>query len=266
MSEESQTSSEPNLAGPLGWKRNPYGLLEGVKYEFNSDNSINWRAMIPKEFLTPNKEKTSETDVSKLEDKDLIILLGGIKYLAKLRGYTAVSHDPIIFPEHHYVAVKTKICWIGNYETDGQPVCFEEVADANDNNTKSFAKLYLTSIAANRGFVRAVRNFLGINIVGDAELGEAKLTSDPGNAGAVKPQDTLQEFLEKNKCQFERVKNLLIKKGMEEANEWNSVQEIPTAKVYEVRTAVVEAIAEKATEKANKKEKSSQKQTNPPTQ
>jgi hypothetical protein len=256
----SENTTEANSPYPPSlFRRNSYGLLDNVKYEFNPDGSINWRALIPKEFLVPNKEKTQETDVTKLEDKDLIILLGGLKYLAKLRGYTEVRQTLVkADPEHQYVAVNTKICWVGNYETDNQPVCFEELADAHPNNTTGFGKQYLTSIAANRGFVRAVRNFLGINIVGDAELKGANMTSDPGDMGAVKPQDTLEEFFQKNKCKFENVKNLLIKNGMEEATDWNSSKDIPTAKVFEVQALVKKAIEEKVAKKSAEKGQATQ--------
>ena len=39
----------------MTYKRNELGLLEGVKYEYNEDGSINWRAMVSPEHLYPNK-------------------------------------------------------------------------------------------------------------------------------------------------------------------------------------------------------------------
>ena len=80
---------------PKTFKRNEYGLLEDppIPYIYNEDGSVNWRKMIRPEFLVPNKQRTQETDITKLEDKDLLILLGGIKELAQIRGFTCVSYD-----------------------------------------------------------------------------------------------------------------------------------------------------------------------------
>ena len=79
---------------PLIVKRNQYGLLEdeNVKYEFTLDGSVNWRKMIKPEFLVANRDITAETDISKLEDRELIILLGGLKDLAAIRWYTSVEY------------------------------------------------------------------------------------------------------------------------------------------------------------------------------
>ena len=41
--------------GPAKFKRNPFGLLDYVDYEFNEDGSVNWRSMIKDEHLFPNK-------------------------------------------------------------------------------------------------------------------------------------------------------------------------------------------------------------------
>ena len=62
---------------PTVFKRNQYGLLEdkAVEYQFNVDGTVNWRKMIKPEFLVANRDRTDETDISKLEDNELIILL-----------------------------------------------------------------------------------------------------------------------------------------------------------------------------------------------
>ena len=91
--------SDKKIYGPDIYKRNEHGLLENVDYTFNEDGSIDWRAMIKPEFLYPNKgwfdarnkptPKTSEG----LDDKQLLIMLGGIKELAKLRGYSSIDFE-----------------------------------------------------------------------------------------------------------------------------------------------------------------------------
>ena len=70
--------------------RDKNGLVSGVDYISDDSGLIDWRKMIKPEFLVPNRDRTNQTDVSKLKDHELIILLGGIKELAQIRGYTDV--------------------------------------------------------------------------------------------------------------------------------------------------------------------------------
>ena len=85
--------------GPDSYKRNEDGLLENAEYEFNEDGSVNWKAMIKPEFLYPNRgwfdarNKPIPNSIEGLDDKQLLIMLGGIKELAKLRGYCGVDFD-----------------------------------------------------------------------------------------------------------------------------------------------------------------------------
>ena len=138
-------------------------MLIESENDFNEDGTVNWRKMVKEEFLVPNKQRTQETDVSKLEDYQLIILLGGIKELAQIRGYTNVRYE-VTSPSSDYVVATCSIDWIPNYETEDRNVTFSAIGDASPSNTQSFAKFFLGPIAENRAFVRCVRNFLKINI------------------------------------------------------------------------------------------------------
>ena len=91
-------------------KRNEHGLIvnDSIEYVFDENGFVDWRKMIKQEHLVPNKQKTTDTDVSKLEDKDLIILLGGIKELAQIRGYTKVSYV-VVSPSPEYVVTTCSI-------------------------------------------------------------------------------------------------------------------------------------------------------------
>ena len=83
--------------------RNEDGLINGVDYVFTDDGLIDWRKMVKPEHLVPNKDRTSETDVTKLKDYQLIILLGGIKELAQIRGYTDVKYDVVYSHILYYI-------------------------------------------------------------------------------------------------------------------------------------------------------------------
>ena len=170
--------SKKKIYGPDIYKRNEHGLLENVDYEFNEDGSVNWRAMIKEEFLYPNKDwftsrkKDVPNSVECLSDKQLLIMLGGIKELAKMRGYSTVAFD-VTQPSDGYVCARCTINWDKNYETQDE-VAYQDYANATLANTDNFCAKFLETIACNRAFVRCVRNYLNIHIVGADEIDKSK--------------------------------------------------------------------------------------------
>ena len=235
----------------MNYNRNELGLLEGVEYQYNEDGSINWRAMIAAEHLYPNKgwfearNKPMPNSVEGLEDIQLLIKLSGIKELAKLRGFTKVSYE-IIKCELDHVAVKCAIHWSGNYESQGEPIYFEDVANATSYNTSNFAQKFLETIAVNRAFVRCVRNFLNIHIVGADEIdtSNGKKTAPPQQKeiASYGPLTTLMAHLQLNDTEedFDQFKGILRsawknkKYQNEDAKEWTGWSDIPTKEVVKL--------------------------------
>lgn len=185
------------------FSRDNLGLLKSVQYNFNEDGSINWRSMIKPEFLYVNKEwfQLRKQEIPKsidgLTDKQLLILLGGIKHLAKIRGYNYVRYD--ISGDKENVVAKCEIEWIPNFENQNT-VRFEDIASANSSNSDKFCQKFLETIACNRAFVRCVRNFLNINIVGDDEIDKSgqSLSIDSSenpeeSSYIMKPHETLEK-------------------------------------------------------------------------
>ena len=216
--------------------RNQYGLVDNknLNYIFNDDGTINWRKMVKTEYLVPNRQKTQETDVSKLEDKNLLILLGGIKELAQIRGYTTVEYK-VVAASENYFATSCRITWIPNYETGGREIVFESLADATSNNTKSFARFFLAAIAENRAFVRCVRNFLKINIVSQEELGDAKLLEDVSpQENPTSPLSLLEKIMKQKNVSFEILKSKLVKENFDNIENIKNINDIPKAKIFEL--------------------------------
>jgi hypothetical protein len=210
------------------------GLIKGVKYVFTEDGLIDWRKMVKPEFLVSNRQRTKETDVTKLEDRDLLILLGGIKELAQIRGYTSVRYD-VHTPSPDYVVTTCSISWIPNYETEGRDVVFSAIGDASPSNTQSFAKFFLGPIAENRAFVRCVRNFLKINIVGQEELGNAKLASEESSdENTADPKVLLEKVMKEKGLTFEVVKKKLIKEDFDDVDSIKTLADIPKMKTFEL--------------------------------
>jgi hypothetical protein len=227
----------PKVVPPNLITRNKYGLIDdtNLNYIFNDDGTINWRKMVKTEHLVPNRQKTQETDVSKLQDKDLLILLGGIKELAQIRGYTKVEYN-VVSATESYFATSCRITWIPNYEADGREIIFEALADASCNNTKSFARFFLAAIAENRAFVRCVRNFLKINIVSQEELGDAKLLDEVVTIqdNPTSPHVLLEKVMKDRGVTFEALKNKLIKEKFDNAENLNNINDIAKVKIFEL--------------------------------
>lgn len=219
--------------------RNEIGLLNNLIYIYNSDGTINWKAMVKEEFLVPNKDKFpsgtdfNSIDVTQVDDSQLLILLGGIKDIACIRGFTEVNYD-VITARQDYVAVKCNICWIPNYETGMLPVKFSALADAHFENTSGFGNKFLMAISENRAFIRAVRNFLRINIVGQDEIDPKKKNEIIEESQPTNPSNVLNKVMLEVGLNFEVIKSKLSLEGDEDAKKWNSVSDIPKKRIFEI--------------------------------
>jgi len=249
--EEILSANKLSATPPALITRNEHGLVNdgSIKYVYTPEGLVDWRKMIKPQFLAPNKQnfekrgKAVPTSIEGLDDRDLVILLAGIKDLAQIRGYREVKHN-IISPAADYIASSCSIEWIPNFETEGRTVIFSAIGDASPFNTNSFGKNYLGPIAENRAFVRAVRNFLKINIVSQEEIGAA------GGAGAeADPTDVsgdlLAQTMATNGVTFEKLKSKLIEEKFEGADDLKSVFDIPKFKQFEL----IERIKKKAAAK-----------------
>ena len=199
--------------------------------------------MIKEEFLYPNKgwfdsrNQPVPTSPEGLEDKQLLIMLGGIKELAKMRGYSTVAFD-VVHSSDGYVTAKCMINWNKNYETQDE-VVYEDYANATLSNTDNFCAKFLETIACNRAFVRCVRNYLNIHIVGADEIDKSQSTAQSYESDTVATPITPVDLLEKtlrekhNVDSFEGCKNVLrdLWKSEsyrnEKAKEWSCFKDIP---------------------------------------
>lgn len=163
------------------FQRGPNGLLVDYVHQFNADGSVNWRASLLPEhlYVNPDYEKelkmqfgvTSrrQIDVTKVEDRKLLVLLDGWRHLLKLRGFKSViiKMDSVT-PEK--AAATCTIELIGNYETGGQPITFSDSASASLYSVSGSFQLHLEAMAANRALVRCARAALGVKIYGKDEF------------------------------------------------------------------------------------------------
>jgi len=216
---------------------NHLGLREGISYSLDHNGFIDWVKLIDSKYIVANKtnferrKMSVPEDLSTLEDKDKLVLLWGFKSVAQIRGYRSVRFNPI-FVSESLVSLECQICWRGNCETGHDEVCFSGCGDAHPGNTFSFARKYLTAIAENRAFVRAVRNSLNIPILGQDEIGpDQEDSSDKSSSGSVGPHHLLKLKLKEKGKTFDSLKKRLLAEGQIDPSEWNTEEDIPVDKL-----------------------------------
>ena len=229
-------------------KRNEYGLIEDKKYVFDDNGLVDWRKMINPLYLVPNKQvfdrkgKKVPDTIEGLEDRELLILLGGLKELAQIRGFNSVTY-PVLSASDGNVTVVCQIIWIPNYETEGRTVTFSAIGDATPKNTNSFGKDYLGPIAENRAFVRAVRNFLKINIVSQEEVNGNSVPNDSDNESVRKLRETMLQ----HGVTFDMIKSKLVQEKVDKAETFSSIEDIPKFKQFELTERIKAKAANKTT-------------------
>ena len=245
----SENATEPSWVPKRSIVRNSYGLIEGVEYKYTPEGLIDWRKMINPKHLVVNKQsferqnKPIPDSIEGLEDKDLLILLAGIKELAVTRGYESVLYK-VTAPNDSCVIAACNINWIPNFENQNQDISFSSIGDATYANATGFGKMFLGPIAENRSFVRCVRNFLRVNILGQDEL-TPKMEAMPDAPASSKNllEDTMREY----GIEFKTVKNTLLRDKVPNAENMNSVSDIPKRLQLELIARIKKKMEDKAT-------------------
>lgn len=154
--------------------RDDNGLLPNVTHKFTDDGFVDWKAMIPEKYIVINEDKFKNrgipTSIKECKDNELLILLGGIKEVAKIRGLVTRSNK-VVRADDTACVVECTVEFSPNFETGFRPLIYSDVASCGrDNCSSEIQRSFKESIAANRAFVRAVRNALRIDIVASDEL------------------------------------------------------------------------------------------------
>lgn len=233
---------------------NAVGLRNGVNYSFTEEGLVDWKEMIPDEFIVISKSyldehqidpsEVSEEEMAELKsavpERDLVILLGGFKYLARLRGFLDCSYETLDSRDGYY-ATKCKVIFRPTYENGGMPFAVEAQANASVSNTSPPFDKFLESIAENRAFIRVIRTALNINIVGSDEVEGILSDLDPSNARfiegnkTVTVQGALRAHLKEKNKSWEDFYNFMKEKGEPLFDEkWGSFEDIPDSVATEL--------------------------------
>jgi hypothetical protein len=121
-----------------------------------------------------------------------------------------------------------------------EPVSFSALADAHLDNTKDFAKNFLMAIAENRAFIRTVRSFLKINIVGNDEMGKTTHvdTEIEPNTLVTQPVALLEKTMEEHNLSFSQIKERAVQKKMENAETWQSIKDISPLSMFTIISGI----------------------------
>lgn len=210
------------------------GLMEGLDYKLKDNGLIDWRGMIPAQYFVPHtqwfqsRNLTVPKSTDGLTDKQLLILLDGIKYVANLRGYHSVEYPKIVSTREHCTAV-CRIQWKPNCD-DPDGKVFSSIGDATPDNTMSFAKFYLGAIAENRAFVRCVRNSLGIEVTGADEIGRAPeedKEESTANKQVQRVYDKIVSLMDIYDYDFEDIRGKLESQGVKGADKFKKIEDVP---------------------------------------
>lgn len=181
------------------------GLISGIEYPRLPNGRIDWKHLIPTQHIVFNvKNEKLAAEIEKaygapakslvyadvaakqpVDDRHILILLAGFQEVAELRGYRAarIPHLPL---GQGIVGCACEIDWIPNEEEPLGKTSFG-TADATFENTGGFG--YLTAMAGNRAFVRAVKNGLGIRVLGFDEIAtkDTPLPESGTSSGSATP-------------------------------------------------------------------------------
>lgn len=195
-----------------------YGLYTNVEYKFKENGRIDWKKMIPKEFIVPNtrnfeaRGEDVPENLDECDDKDKLILLDGFKYVAKLRRIKSVKKR-LVSPSDNFAACTCEVEFYPNCD-DPNGITITGSADFNSNYVSDFTKEYVASMAANRAFIRAVQFALDIPIYGKDEMSSK---SSPKNEEGFRNNaalNTLKNLCEKYEIKLSTIDKALRKDGI----------------------------------------------------
>jgi hypothetical protein len=235
--------------------------LENQKYEeaFNSTPEELGEAAVKeakkseiakKDIVKPVKfdwEKYLEENPQfKTKDKDSgieVLLLQFFKDIAHKEGFLSVRYSPLGNADQGYCGVSCEIEW------PNLPRISSGLADAHFNNCHSFTKYYLSPMAENRSFIRAVKQYFNIPYLGKDEIGQTPKEEPKTNEAPTGPYVVLKKAAKDklNITSFDGFKSFLRKQVKEDPDiawlkpdeykewaEYNDWQEIKKPKILEL--------------------------------
>lgn len=149
----------PTADSKINWREK---LDSNIDYLLLNKDTAKRKKLITKDYIPRDEEieilKSLEDDSAKL------IFLQFFKDLLHEEGFQSVEYFPIGEASPDYCGLVCKITWKNGQISSG-------VADAHRGNCYSFTSSYVGAMAENRSFVRSVKSYFNISILGYDEIG-----------------------------------------------------------------------------------------------
>lgn len=239
--------------------------VSGRKTSFNVEN-VPWRKLIDPKFTYVNeqyfKDRNLELPANKeeVDDDGLIVRLSGLKDLAAKHGYDFIGYKNISTDSEN-VVYRCSIRWARTAYNGHKNVSTVGIASANRDNLTTSGFKYKESIASNRAFARAVRDYFGIFSVSEEELDKTipeKICSEVYQPnGSISPKDLRSPLLlEKAAIDVFGVKSFSEFKEklssftsdheiLEESKDWESYKDISSDRCKKLRKLIKDSKKEK---------------------
>lgn len=224
-------------------------VKSGAVLPKDENGGIDWRNIVSQKNILLNRKKFGESlgiiteSLSKEETNNykatagpefLMISLGGFRELVKARGYDSCATN-LIYCDSEMFVFRTTIHFLPNDE-EPNGVYFDGIGSASPSNVNSVVVRYLPSVAESRAFIRAARNYFGIEILGSDEVKtdeEVKVN----NAIPFVPNVTLKSKMEARGISLEELKELTAgssKITWEES--WKTLDDLPVGACFVILT------------------------------
>lgn len=220
----------------------------GAVLQKDVNGIVDWRNLISQKHILLNRKKFADIGIrvealskeetnhykNTVEPEFLMISLAGFRELAKKRGYDACSTNLVYCDADMYV-FRTTLHFLPNDE-EPNGVLFDGIGGANLSNVNVAFAPYLPAIAENRAFVRAVRNYFGIETLGWDEVktdGEVKVN----DAIPFGPHVTLKGKMDSKGVDFEGLKTLTANSDKIEWQEsWKTLEDLSPGACFVILT------------------------------
>lgn len=228
-----ETCDQANLASEK--YQNFISIVES-KIIYNQDGIIDWKSMIPSEYIVLNRleyakegvnvdllsEEDYEKEKSNASDSKKLVRLGGFEYLARLRGVKE-QRFKLDYKDAETAVVSCEISFLPNAENPFGLVTCALASASKDNVVGEYSK-YLEVIASNRAYTRCVKKALSIQILGQEEIPDIlpEIKPKPGS-----PIDLIKKKCLDKKIDFAEVCAMLQGSGVEMQDSWVNFESLP---------------------------------------
>lgn len=208
----------------------------------NDEGKVIWRDLIDPKYFYLNKNKchakgipvntlTEEetAEIIKTADEDQIIIsLDGFRELAYKRGVKSVDIS-LVQDDPNWKIARCSIEFLPN-EDEPEGYINSDLGDAHIATTHSDFIPYMGALAANRAFIRTVRNYFRIKSLGKEEINPNE-KEIPVAEYDPRPAGKLNDILKKKDLTFENLKEI-IESSQYEWKNWKSSLEIPPPDIF----------------------------------